>query len=259
MKVILPPAAPALAANRLIESLSRKGRQRFLDACEPVELVSSDVLAEPGEHIRHVYFPTESFISLTKPIDDRASLEVCLVGNEGMLGASLVLGVETSPLHALVQGGGPALRMDAAPFRHELERSPSLQRLLNRYLYVQIGQLAQTVACTHFHLVEARLARWLLMSHDRAHSDTFHVTQECLAHMLGVRRVGVTKAATSLHRQGLISYSRGDITVLDRRGLETASCGCYQADNATYSEVMGEMPIQRSDTVCALSNRPMSV
>ncbi|MDR3394042.1 MAG: Crp/Fnr family transcriptional regulator [Parasulfuritortus sp.] len=254
-----PPTAPALAANRLIESLPRKNRLRFMDACEPVNLVSAEVLAEPGEYIRHVYFPTGSFISLTKPVDGRASLEVGLVGNEGMLGTSLVLGVETSPLHALVQGGGSALRMGAAPFRHELEQSPSLQHLLKRYLYVQIGQLAQTVACTHFHLVEARLARWLLMSHDRAHSDTFHVTQECLAHMLGVRRVGVTKAATSLHRQGLIRYSRGDITVLDRRGLEAASCGCYQADNATYAQMMGEMPVQKSDALCALSNRPVLV
>jgi CRP-like cAMP-binding protein len=234
----MSPSTRAPYENRLIAALPRKDKQRFLTGFQQVELVFAEVLSEPGEPIRHVYFPTASFISLINPIDSHASLEVALVGNEGMHGIALALGVDASPLHALVQGEGHALRMKAATFSRALRQSPALQRILNRYIYVRMSQLAQTAACTRFHVVEARLARWLLMTQDRANSDELHITHEFLALMLGVRRVGITKAAGSLQKRKLINYSRGNITVLDRHGLEDAACGCYRADIASYDRIM---------------------
>jgi CRP-like cAMP-binding protein len=225
--------------NRLLEALPSNDLRRLLAGCETVDLAFADVLYTPKERLSHVYFPTTSFISLIMPIDDSSSLEVGLVGNEGMFGIPLVLGVDVSSVRAMVQGAGSALRMDAASFCRELGRSQALQREIDRYVFVQLSQLAQTAACTRFHVVEARLARSLLMTQDRAHADNFHVTQEFLALMLGVRRVGVTKAASSLQKRNLIHYSRGDITVLDRRGLKAASCGCYKADRESYDRILG--------------------
>jgi CRP-like cAMP-binding protein len=161
-----------------------------------------------------------------------------MVGNEGMLGISLILDIADSPLHAIVQGRGPVFRMEVMSFRRQLALSKSLQKQLKRYLFVLIGQLAQSSACTRFHVVEARLARWLLMTQDRAHSAQFHLTHEFLASMLGVRRVGVTNAAVALQRKKLIAYHRGNITVLDRRGLEAAACACYALDQASYARML---------------------
>jgi CRP-like cAMP-binding protein len=235
------PTAPVV--NRLIGALPRADRQRFLASCTPVELGFAEVLGEPDDRIRHVYFPTRSLISLVMAIDHGANLEVGMVGNEGMLGIPLIFGVDASRLRSIVQGSGTALRMEARQFRRELARSPALLRLLQLYVYVVVSQLAQTAACTRFHVVEARLARWLLMTQDRAHSEQFHVTHEFLAFMLGVRRVGVTKAATALQTARLIRYHRGNVMVLDRAGLEAASCGCYAADKAIYTQVMGSGPV----------------
>ena len=224
--------------NHLIERLPRKDRQRLLALCEPVLLRLTEVLCEPGKPTRHVYFPTEGFISLVAQVDGQPALEVGMVGREGMLGAHLVLGVATAPLHALVQGPGTAWRIGTPAFRTELARSAPLQRGLNRYLYVLMTQLASSAACLRFHLIGQRLSRWLLMSQDRAQADHFHVTHEFLSYMLGVRRVGITAAAGALQRQGLIEYRRGELTVLDRPGLEAAACGCYATDRQAYSELL---------------------
>ena len=226
-------------ANSLLAALPEKALEHLLARCEPIDLIFADVLCLPGERILHAYFPTDSFISLVAQIDGYAGLEVGIIGREGMFGTSLLLGVDVSPMHALVQGAGPALRIDADAFRRELEDFPAVQRALSRYLYVSISQLAQTAACTRFHVVEARLARWLSMTRDRARADEFYLTQEFLSHMLGVRRVGVTNAASSLQRHKLIRYNRGVITVLDRSGLEAAACECYRTDKQTYDRVLG--------------------
>ena len=207
--------------------------------CETVQLALAQVLYTPREELLHVYFPTGSFISLIMAIDDADSLEVGRIGDEGMFGIPLSLGVDVSPVRAVVQGAGTALRMEAASFRRALDRSPALQREIDRYVFVQLSQLAQAAACTRFHVVEARLARWLLMTQDRLHMDSFHVTQELLASLLGVRRVGVTKAASSLQRLRLIRYTRGNITLLDRPGLKEAACGCYKADRDAYDRILG--------------------
>jgi CRP-like cAMP-binding protein len=225
-------------ANHLIDSLPRKDRTRLLSICEPVQLVLGEVLCEPGQPTRHVYFPTQGFISLLASIDGKPGVEVGLVGSEGMVGSQLVLGVSAVPLHGLVQGPGAAWRVAAAAFSDELLRGMALQKLLNRYIYVLMAQLASSATCLRFHQIGPRMARWVLMSQDRAHADNFHLTQEFLAYMLGVRRVGVTQAASALQRDGLIEYHHGHMTVTDRSGLEAAACSCYETDHQVYRSLL---------------------
>ena len=225
--------------NRLIELLPPRDRARLLDACEPVHLVSSEVLHVTGSALRHVYFPTQASISLLSRVDDHPGLEVGLVGHEGMLGTALVLGVAAAPSRALVQGAGASWRINAADFRRELKASVALQQRLSLYLYVLMSQSVFSAGCLRFHLLGQRLARWLLMSQDRALEAQFQVTHEFLAYMLGVRRVGVTVAAGELRSRGLIGYHRGRLTVLDRPGLEAAACSCYAADRRVYAQYLG--------------------
>jgi len=235
----MPATKHIPATNLLLASLPRKEYQSFLARCEPVELVSSEILGESGKRVRYVYFPVNSFISLVAPIDSQDSMEVGMVGNEGMLGLNLALGVKYSLLLALVQGAGTALRMDADQFLQIYEKSAILQQKLKAYAYVRMTQLSQTAGCNRFHVVEARLARWILMTRDCAHSNEFHITHEFLSYMLGVRRSGITESAGMLQKKKLISYSWGQLKILDRRGLETAACGCYQASKEAYKQILG--------------------
>ena len=228
----------APSGNHLIDLLPRQERERLLGRCEVVDLLLEEVMSQSGKAARYAYFPSSSFISLVTPIDGKPVLEVGMVGSEGMLGVHLALGVAIAPLHSIVQGGGRAWRISAKDFRAELARSPALQRCLNRYMYVLMTQLASAAACLRFHQIGPRLARWLLMTQDRAHAEQFHVTHEFLAYMLGVRRVGITAAAAGLQRRGLIKYRRGELQVLDRRGLEATACGCYAIDCAAYTELL---------------------
>lgn len=227
------------AQNHLLEQLPREDRERLLAVSEPVQLELSEVLYERDTLVDHVYFPVDGFVSLLTHVDEHPSLEVGMVGREGMLGVSLALGVPSTPLRAIVQGGGAAWRIAAAPYLHEHARSPALQKSLGRYVHVLMAQLVTSAACLRFHQIEPRLARWLLMTQDRAHADRFHVTHDFLAYMLGVRRVGVTMAAGVLQERGLIAYHRGELVVLDRAGLEANACSCYAADRQGYAAVMG--------------------
>jgi CRP-like cAMP-binding protein len=223
----------------LLERLPARALASMLARCKKVELSFPETIAKPGQAIRYVYFPIGTFISLLTPAAGRATTEVGLAGNEGMYGVGAALGVGHARVHALVQGSGSAWRIGVAAFRSELARSPALRKAVYRYVYVLLSQLVQTAECNRFHVVEQRLARWLLMTADRAHSPTFRITHEVLAYLLGVRRVGITEAAGALQRRKLIAYSRGSVSILDRRGLERASCECYRLDLRAYDRVFG--------------------
>lgn len=226
------------AENALIRSLPRAERLQLLAHCEPVQLELSSVLVEAGVPLSQVLFPVDGFVSQVLQMPGHSGLEVGMVGREGMLGATLALGVAPSPVRSVVQGAGSAWRLGSVHFGRELKPGKALHRLVHRYLYVTLVQLATASACRRFHELSPRLARWLLMSHDRAHADEFQVTHEFLGLMLGVRRVGVTVAAGELQAEGLIHYHRGSMAVRDRAGLEARACSCYAADRLVYREHM---------------------
>jgi CRP-like cAMP-binding protein len=216
------------SANHVLAAMPKAAYKLMQTRLEPVDLVYGQVLYEPEERIAHVYFPVDCLVSLLTAVDEHQLLEVGMVGNEGMVGMPMVLGIGVSAVRALVQGSGGAMRMGAARFHAEFKANMALQRALFRYTHLLMAQVSQTAACNRFHLAEARLARWLLMTADRVHSDNFLLTQDFLAHMLGVRRVGVTKAASELAHKNLIRYSRGHMHILDRPGLEASACSCYR-------------------------------
>lgn len=232
-------AEGAACGNRLLDALPRGERARLLSAGRHVDLRPGQVLYEAGERMRHAWFPSEGFVGLSTRPPHPAQMEVDLVGNEGMLGIALVLGVAESSQRALVLGAGAALRINASALRREVRRDRSLRRLLNRYVYVLMMQFVQNATCIASHKIEQRLARLLLMSQDRASSEAWDITQASLAQMLGVRRVGVTEAAGALQRLGYIRYSRGRLAVTDRPGLEHAACGCYRANCASHRRWLG--------------------
>lgn len=232
------PAAISLATdNRLLAELPLGERQRLLLHCDEVLLNFGDVLCEAGAPMRHLYFPLDGFISQVFTLGHHRPLELGLIGNEGVLGATQALDVMTAPSRAVVQGRGRALRISVRQWRLAQRECPRLLRALKRYLYVLLTQLMRNAACGHFHEVEPRLARWLLMTQDCAHVDKLQLTHAYLADMLGVRRSGVTIAAGALQARNLIHYQRGQITILDRTGLELVACECYAAMRADYARL----------------------
>lgn len=233
----MPSATPVV--NRLLAGLPVRARNEVLERCERVELTFGEVLSEPAGNIRYAYFPANGFISLMASVDGHTNLEIGLIGNEGMFNPSSVFGLDVSPLRAMVQGSGGALRMKTADLRLTASDSAPLRDILNRYLCVVVSDLAQTAVCNRFHMIDGRLARWLLMTHDRAHSDELTLTHGLLATMLGVRRSGISVAAAALQAAKAIRYSRGEITILDRGRLEGAACECYAAANETYRRYLG--------------------
>jgi CRP-like cAMP-binding protein len=214
--------------NSLLAAMPSEDYQLLLVHLQAVTLNFGEVIYPAGEPIRHVYFPTDSLASLLTLVAGHQDLEVGMVGHEGMLGVPLTLGVNHSPVLARVQRAGTALRITSAHFLRAFEKSELIRKAIYHYTFELMGQLTQAAACNRFHRVEARLASRLLMTRDRVRSNRFHLTQDLLANMLGVRRVGVTKAAGNLRERKLISYSRGEINILDSKGLEDAACQCYQ-------------------------------
>ena len=224
----MPTASKQAKANQILAALSRPSFRRMIEILEPVQLEYGQVIYEPLGPIEDVYFPIDCLVSLLTAVDDNRTLEVGMVGDEGMIGMPMALGIEVSAVRALVQGGGTALRMSAGHFRREFRDNVPLQRALFRYNHLLMAQISQTAACNRFHETTHRLARWLLMTRDRLHADEFVLTHEFLSHMLGVRRSGVSIAACALQEDALISYSRGKVKILNPARLEAAACSCYR-------------------------------
>jgi len=234
-------SSPQRSGNRLLASLPEHDLDHVQALCELAEVEVGQVLFEPGQPIEYVYFPLDALVSLLAVAEGRMTLEVGAVGREGMMGASVALGHRLAQVRAVVQRSGHCLRMEAAEFCTEFAHLESLQHLLHRYTNTLLAQAIQIAVCSRFHVLEARLARSLLITRDRLQSEKFHMTHEFLAHALGVRRVGVTKAASALQQQKLISYSRGNIEILDSAGLEAVSCRCYELVKDSGSIGMGSV------------------
>lgn len=213
--------------NLLLARLPVEEYERLLPSLEHVSMELGQVLHEPGRSMQYVYFPTTAIVSLVCVMEDGNSAEIALVGNDGIVGVSLLLGGETTPSRALVQSAGDAYRLKGQLLKNEFYRAGPMQRLLLRYTQALLTQMAQTAVCNRHHSLDQQLCRWLLLSIDRLPSDQLVMTQELIANMLGVRREGVTEAAGKLQKAGLIRYHRGHITVLDRKGLEARVCECY--------------------------------
>jgi hypothetical protein len=214
--------------NRLLAALPKKEYQGLQAGLKEVTLVFGDVLYEPGDTLSHVYFPNNSIISLLASVEERSALEVGMVGNEGVAGISVFMGVDKAGTRGLVQGAGSAMRMNSAALRKVASHDSSLHRLLHRYTHSLLMQISQSSACNRSHTVNTRLARWLLMTRDRVGANEFRLTQDFMSHMLGVRREGVNKAAGALQREKLIRYTRGMVTILNPKGLEAVCCTCYK-------------------------------
>ena len=225
--------------NHLLAALPDAEWQRWLPQLEWVEMPLGQVLYESGSTMSHVYFPTSAIVSLLYVMDNGASAEIAVVGNEGIVGISLFMGGESTPSRAVVQSAGQGFRLNAPAIKDEFNRAPVLHLLL-RYTQALITQMAQTAVCNRHHTLDRQLCRWLLLSLDRLQGNELVMTQELIANMLGVRREGVTEAALKLQKVGLIRYARGRITVLDRKGLEKRSCECYAVVKKEYDRLLPE-------------------
>lgn len=236
-KMFLRRLSPA--QNRLIASLPAEVYERVLPNLWPVTLSQGENIYASGSRLEHVYFPTGAVVSLLYTTEDGATAEVGITGNDGMLGIALVLGGDSAPNRAIVQIAGGALKLGAGVLQEEFARGGAFQKLLLRYTQSFLTQVSQTAVCNRLHSVEKRLCRWLLLCHDRVHSDRLTITQEFISNMLGTRRESVTVAAARLQDAGLIHYSRGNITILDRPGLESIGCECYRTIKGEFDRLVG--------------------
>lgn len=224
--------------NSLINLLPKKNQESLLSIAELVELNLSQAICKVDEPTTHIFFPIDCFISITQSIDHYPPIEVGMIGREGLLGAETILGVNANPFGALVQGAGSAWKIESQFFISQIKNSPELKKIINAYLAVRINQLGLSAACEHYHQIGPRLAKWLLMSQDRAQSPTFLMTHEFISLMLGVRRVGVTTTAADFRRRGLIEYHRGEMKVLNRVALKAEACSCYMKNRKIYSSLI---------------------
>lgn len=229
---------PERKANYLLAALPNAEWQRWLPELELVDMPLGQVLYESGNTLSHVYFPTNSIVSLLYVMENGASAEIAVVGNEGIVGISLFMGGGSTPSRAVVQSAGQGIRLAAKMMKDEFDKNGPVLHLLLRYTQALITQMAQTAVCNRHHSLDAQLCRWLLLSLDRLQGDDLLMTQELIANMLGVRREGVTQAALNLQEAGLIRYSRGHITVLDRVGLEARTCECYAVVKKEYDRLL---------------------